>query len=64
MEQAKVGKKGNFVEGQTLLLSFFSGNIARAATMEQQNIRINDLLASHVWEPQPTNQVGTIGGNI
>ena len=25
--------------------------------MEQQIIRIGDLLSSHVWEPRPTNQV-------
>ena len=31
--------------------------------MEQQIIRIDDLLASHVWEPQPTNQVGQDDGN-
>ena len=32
--------------------------------MEQQNIRINNLLASHVWEPQPTSQVGTVRSNL
>ena len=31
--------------------------------MEQQIIRINDLLASHVWELQPTNQVVQDDGN-
>jgi hypothetical protein len=31
--------------------------------MEQQIIRIDDLLASHMWEPQPTNQVGQDDGN-
>ena len=31
--------------------------------MEWQIIRMDDLLASHVWEPQPTNQMVQEDGN-
>ena len=31
LDQAKVGKKGNLVEGQTLLLSFFSGDMRKSS---------------------------------
>ncbi len=29
--------------------------------MERQNIRVNILLATHVWEPQPTDRWGLSG---
>ena len=59
MEQAKVNKQN--IRGADIAFVFLFQREHESSRMEGQNIRIDIPMASHVWEPRPTDWWGLSG---